>query len=111
MEFLGKIAQAFLEKEREDISKLCFVFPGRRAALFFQRELGALIDKPIFSPKLITISDLFTELSRLKKAEKLDCVYKLYKIYSLLNESPESFDDFVYWGETLLSDFDDTFDS
>lgn len=108
MEFLGKIAQAFLEKEREDISKLCFVFPGRRAALFFQRELGALIDKPIFSPKLITISDLFTELSRLKKAEKLDCVYKLYKIYSLLNESPESFDDFVYWGETLLSDFDDT---
>jgi CRISPR/Cas system-associated exonuclease Cas4 (RecB family) len=108
MEFLGKIAQAFYEREREDISKLCFVFPGRRAALFFQRELGELIDRPIFSPSLITISDLFTELSGLRKADKLDCVYKLYKIYSSLNETPESFDDFVYWGETLVSDFDDT---
>jgi len=108
MEFLGKIAKAFFEREGEEISKLCFVFPGRRAALFFQRELGELIDKPIFSPSLITISDLFTELSGLRRADKLDCVYKLYKIYSTITDTPESFDDFVYWGETLISDFDDT---
>ena len=108
MEFLGKIAKAFYEREGEEISKLCFVFPGRRAALFFQRELGELIDKPIFSPSLITISDLFTELSGLRRADKLDCVYKLYNIYSTITDTPESFDDFVYWGETLISDFDDT---
>ncbi|MDD4057966.1 MAG: PD-(D/E)XK nuclease family protein [Bacteroidales bacterium] len=108
MEFLGKIAQTYYEKEQEQISKLCFIFPGRRAALFFQRELGSLIQKPIFSPYLITITDLFSELSGLRKVDKLDCIYTLYKIYSSNNESAESFDDFIYWGETLLADFDDT---
>lgn len=108
MKFLGNIAKAFYEREREEISKICFVFPGRRASLFFQRELSALIDKPLFSPSLITISDLFSELSGLRNADKLDCVYRLYRLYCDINENPEPFDDFVYWGETLLSDFDDT---
>lgn len=108
MKFLGNIAKAFYERDREEISKICFVFPGRRASLFFQRELSALIDKPLFSPSLITISDLFSELSGLRNADKLDCVYRLYKFYTDINENPEPFDDFVYWGETLLADFDDT---
>lgn len=108
MKFLGQIAQAFFEKEREEISKICFVFPGRRAALFFQRELGVLLDKPLFSPSLVTINDLFTDLSGLRKIDKLESVYKLYKIYCSISDNPDSFDDFIYWGETLLSDFDDT---
>ena len=108
MEFLGKIAKAFSERERESLSDFCFVFPGRRAALFFQRELAGNLVKPIFSPSLITISDLFSSLSGLKRVDNLECVFRLYNIYCSLVDNPESFDDFIFWGETLISDFDDT---
>lgn len=84
MKFLGNIAKAFYERDREEISKICFVFPGRRASLFFQRELSALIDKPLFSPSLITISDLFSELSGLETQISL-IVYTGYISFILIS--------------------------
>ena len=50
MKFLKEIAGSFYGREGQKINEICFVFPGRRAALFFQKELGEITEKPIFSP-------------------------------------------------------------
>ena len=107
MKFLKEIAGSFYGREGQKINEICFVFPGRRAALFFQKELGEITEKPIFSPAVLTINDLFTRLSGLRGAERLDVLFRLYKIFTQLSESRESFDEFIFWGEIVLGDFDD----
>ena len=105
MRFLQKIASEFYKKE--GLNRYCFVFPNRRAGLFFQKYIGELIETPIFSPAITTIKDLFTDLSGLREADKLDILFRLYRLYKEVSESVESFDDFLFWGETIISDFND----
>ena len=105
MKFLREIAFEF--RTREDISEYCFVFPNRRAGLFFQKYLGELIDTPIFSPAITTIKDMLISLSGLREADRLDMLFRLYKLYGEVSEKVESFDEFLFWGETILSDYND----
>ena len=107
MKFLKEIAGSFYSREGQKISEICFVFPGRRAALFFQKELGEVAERPLFSPAVLTINDLFTRLSGLRVADRLDVLFRLYKIFTELSDSKESFDEFIFWGEIVLGDFDD----
>ncbi|MBP1671040.1 MAG: hypothetical protein H6Q22_612 [Bacteroidetes bacterium] len=107
MKFLKEIASRFYAREGQNISEMCFVFPGRRAGLFFQKSLGEVADKPLFSPAILTINDLFTRLSGYRVADRLDVLFRLYRIYIGLSGSKESFDEFMFWGEIVLADFDD----
>ncbi|MEN6619175.1 MAG: PD-(D/E)XK nuclease family protein [Rikenellaceae bacterium] len=107
MKFLSQIASAFYSREGQRINEFCFVFPNRRAGIFFQKYIGEITTEPLFSPAIITIKDLFTLLSGINPVERLDALYKLYKLYAELSGSKESFDDFIFWGDVILSDFDD----
>ncbi|MBR5610733.1 MAG: PD-(D/E)XK nuclease family protein [Bacteroidales bacterium] len=100
--FLWQVAKLYLEREGDAIAECCFVFPNRRSSLFFKKYLGEMIDKPLFSPALITINNLFSEISGLKVADKISLLIDLYKEYNI-----SSFDEFVFWGDILLNDFDD----
>jgi len=61
--FLYRIAEAFYNNEKEQLSKLTFVFPNRRAGLFFRKYLSELTDKPLFSPEILTINECFASAS------------------------------------------------
>ncbi|MCK5464761.1 MAG: hypothetical protein KAI95_17150, partial [Bacteroidales bacterium] len=39
--------------------------------------------------------------------DELELISELYKVYSQVRGKEESFDDFYYWGEVMLADFDD----
>lgn len=105
--FLQQVAKSFYSLLGERVSDLCFVFPNRRSSLFFQKYLGQCASKPIFSSKLLTINDLFLQLSGYTNVNKIEALYILYQHYSAMLSNRESFDDFVYWGDVLLNDFDD----
>lgn len=105
--FLYNVAQAYYKKFGQEISRFTFVFPNRRAGVFFQHYLSQIAKKPIFSPEILTITDLFERLSPLKKADRIEMLFMLYDIYKHISKSEESFDEFLYWGEMLLNDFDD----
>lgn len=105
--FLHRIASTFYTEYQADIRKLTFVFPNRRAGLFFRKYLMELIDKPIFSPEIITINDCFFNASTRKVADRTAELFRLYRIYKEISGTEESFDAFVFWGEMLLSDFND----
>jgi PD-(D/E)XK nuclease superfamily len=88
----------------EDVT---LVFPNRRAALFFQRYLADVVKKPVWSPQLLTIEDLFQRLSSLLEADRLTLVFKLYGVYQKILKTEETFDKFYFWGDMLLRDFDE----
>lgn len=105
--FLHDVASIFWNKYGADISRFAFVFPNRRAGVFFQRELAQMTDRPLFSPAILTINELFLRQSSLQVADKVSMLFVLYKIYKEISGSEETFDEFVFWGDMLLNDFDD----
>lgn len=105
--FLYNVAQAHYKAYGQAISRYTFVFPNRRAGIFFQHYLSLIAKKPIFSPEILTVTDLFEKLSEYKKADRIEMLFKLFDIYKNISKSTESFDEFLYWGEMLLNDFDD----
>lgn len=105
--FLHDVAKIFWDKYGSDISRFAFVFPNRRAGVFFQRELAQMTNKPLFSPAILTINELFLRQSELQVADKVSMLFVLYRIYKDISGTDESFDEFVFWGDMLLNDFDD----
>ncbi|MDD4638555.1 MAG: hypothetical protein PHT63_02195 [Bacteroidales bacterium] len=59
MKFLEQIASAFYKRDGNSLSESCFVFPNRRAGLFFRKALAKVADKPLFSPGIVIIDELF----------------------------------------------------
>lgn len=105
--FLKQIATLFYDCHGNDITDFCFVVPNRRAGVFFQYYLSEVAGKPLFSPTIITINELFEKLSPIHLADRVTLLFILYEKYCELNPSAESFDDFIFWGEMILGDFDD----
>ena len=105
--FLHQVASVFFREYGTKISRLAFVFPNRRAGLFFCKYLSEIAGKALFAPRILTINDLLTNMSGKQPADRIGMLFRLYHIYSEISESEETFDEFVYWGEMLLGDFDD----
>ena len=105
--FLYRIADIYYKENSGDLSDIAFVFPNRRAGVFFQKYIAEVARKPIFSPTILTISDLFCQLTPYLPADRTSMLFILYQKFLELGHSDESFDDFVFWGEMLLNDFDD----
>ena len=109
--FLYQIAKHYVSEYDGDLKDVCFVFPSRRSSLFFRKYLGLCSSGPLFSPELLTVSDLFDRLSPYARADRIELVSILYKHYVELGAAAglmcDSFDEFVYKADTLLSDFND----
>ena len=99
--FLYQVASLFYSKYGAEVSHLAFVFPNRRTGLFFQKYLSEVSEKPLFSPTILTINDLFVQLSGKQTADRISMLFKLYDIYLDHSGSSETFDEFLYWGEML----------
>ena len=105
--FLESIAKSLYSEYGNELNRHCLVFPNRRAGLYFLKYLSARIEKPIWVPSILTINELFKSYSLLQTAGNEVLLFELYKVYRKLNKSSESFDDFYFWGDMLLNDFDD----
>ena len=105
--FLQQIAESLYDNYCERLNEHCIVFPNRRAGLFFRKYLAGLIDKPVWAPATMTINDLFYSLSELQPAGNEVLLFELFKVYRKIRNNNESFDDFYFWGDMLLNDFDD----
>lgn len=105
--FLYQVAALCYARYGMEVSRLAFVFPNRRTGLFFQKYLAEVAGRPLFSPAILTINDLFARLAKRQTADRISLLFLLYAHYVRLSGTDESFDDFLYWGELLLNDFDD----
>jgi len=109
--FLKQVADHFYESK--DIGRKCFVFPNRRSMVFFKKHLADAVasDKeavPLLVPRMTTINDLFFKVAGVKPADRVRLLLDLYDCYARLNHRAEPVDEFVFWGDVILADFNDT---
>ena len=103
-----KLVAAYLYKHTEgNLAHTAVVFPNKRAGLFFNEYLAQESESPIWSPAYVSISELFRSLSPWEVGDPVKLVCELYKIFRRETQSTETLDDFYFWGEMLISDFDD----
>ncbi len=110
--FLNAVAKAYASLDI-DLSGHLFIFPGRRAATFFQKNMvGHLHGRIAMLPRVMTMSDFVEKVTGRVVPGRIELLFVLYKSYvALLAQSgvksiPE-FDAFRRWGETALSDFNE----
>jgi len=106
--FLQQVARHFATKD--DSAALVFVFPNRRSMIFFrkwfaQESAGHGVVRIL--PRMVTMADFFAALSGTRACDRITQILKLYGCYRELNPRAESLDDFIYWGDVILRDFDD----
>lgn len=107
--FLKLVARAYASRfDSMELSDICFVFPNKRSASFFTRYLDEeLSGKPHFEPEAITISDFVASFSQLGEATRHEQLFTLYNEYKRLEPGVTDFDRFIFWGEMILSDYND----
>ena len=110
-QFLKQIAEHYYNTQ--NISDLCFVFPNRRSMVFFRKWLSETAKNDpqsrVFTmPELLTMNDFFYKVSGSAVTDRVSLLLELYDCYKALNPKAESLDDFIFWGDVILGDFDDT---
>ena len=107
--FLKQVARHYFQKG--DIQKRCFIFPNRRSMIFFRKylceEVAAARNTPVVAPQMLSINDFFSRLSGMTSSTRVRLLVELYECYSRLNPKAESLDEFIFWGDVLLGDFND----
>ena len=105
--FLESVATYINQNYEGALHNICLVFPNRRSGVFFNAYLRKLLSKPVIGPKIITVNDFITGFTELRKPDRLNLIALLYDVFREHSKTTESFDDFYFWGEMLLADFDD----
>ncbi len=108
-----KLVVEDLKRKNENLAGFTVIFPNNRARLFFNEYLMGEADTPMWSPSYMTIQDLFQSCSTMQVADDTKLICDLFKVYTqhidweALGTEPETMDDFYFWGEIILSDFQD----
>ena len=109
--FLRQVAAAYCDIEDKEpclrMEDICFVFPNRRAGLFFRKELARMRRRVSFAPDILGINDLFFRSSPLRQADPVDMLFTLYRVYRKNVDDDMTFDRFVSFGNMLLADFNE----
>lgn len=98
-----------LLNNNENLSKLTFILPSKRAGLFLKHQLSKVTNTTIFSPQIISIEEFIEDLSKLKTISNTELLFEFYNAYTELTkkENTESFETFSKWAQILLQDFNE----
>jgi hypothetical protein len=104
--FLQEVAQKIQVRQEGEFSQTLILTPNRRAGLFLQREIQSLNTDPIWSPIMMTLDEWIKYHVEEVEADRLSVIYKLYEFWNQTLEQKESFENFYFFGQRLLDDFD-----
>ncbi|MCX5714769.1 MAG: PD-(D/E)XK nuclease family protein [Candidatus Omnitrophica bacterium] len=98
-------------KGGRDISRLLFIFGGRRPALFLKKELASRIKKSFLAPRFFSIDEFVEYILSKKEAVKpvsdLDACYSIYSLAKSVApdvvKGREKFCAFLPWAREILS--------
>ena len=104
-QFIENVVKDLVQNQPNFINTT-LVLPGKRPMLFFKQEFQRQ-SKNIILPQMKSIEELMSELSDLEIISGINLWFKAYQAYKKIVEKPDSFEDFIKWGPTVLKDFDD----
>ncbi len=98
-----------LLKENPDLSDFTFILPSKRAGSFLRKEISLLVDKPVFSPAILSIEEFSEDISGLSTIDSTTSIFEFYTAYKEITpaEKLENFDTFSNWAQTLIHDFNE----
>jgi CRISPR/Cas system-associated exonuclease Cas4 (RecB family) len=105
--FLAQCAKYINQKHKPELHEICLVFPNRRAGVFFSSYLQNEVSNAVIAPEITTIGELISGYSDYLPVEKLQLISILYDVFQKHTKTAETFDEFYFWGEILLADFND----
>jgi len=105
--FLELVANDLYSRFGDELSDVTLVFPNRRASLFFSKHLSFIITKPTWAPPTIAINDIMINTSGLTPEDPIKLVFTLHSIYQRIQSESVPIEDFYFWGDVMLSDFDE----
>lgn len=56
---------------------------------------------------MLTINDFFYRIAGVQPSDKVDLLLELYDCYKTVNSKAEPLDEFIFWGDIILGDFND----
>ena len=107
--FLKQVAKHYFDHTTSE-NDFCYVFPNRRSMLFFKKYYCLQVKAAgitMFEPQMYTINDFFYKVYAGAPTERIDLLLNLYREYKELIPNCEPLDEFIFWGEMILSDFND----
>lgn len=106
--FLKQVAAVYASNRCDSLPDFCFVLPNKRSATFFthflHQELSA---KGGIMPEITNITDFVSGFSQLSEANRYELIFTLFDEYRKIPGTDVDFDRFLFWGEMILSDFND----
>lgn len=106
--FLNTVVQEILATE-QDLSKLRFILPSKRAGVFLKDILKSCITKTCILPKINSIEEFIKELSAINPIDTTTLLFEFYYIYKQHTpiQETDNFDQFSTWAGILLQDFNE----
>ena len=108
MKFTDQIA-LYIKENKLNLRNLTIVLPSERAKKYIASSLFTLEGKPLLAPEMVTIDKWVRSLSDRTVIDRTRTLIRLFKIQLANPTDPKdvSFDEFMAWGNILLSDFDE----
>lgn len=115
-QFLKQVAEHYYNGG--EVEKCCFIFPNRRSMAFYSKYLSEAVkgaDRPIMAPAMFTVNDFFYKIAGKRSIDRVTQLLELYQVYTEVFTAhnrqeglkSESLDEFIFWGEVILADFND----
>lgn len=98
---------------RPKAEDIVYVLPNKRSALFMKHYVHLEVDGIALMPRFMTMRTFLSLHSPYPEADHLEQLYILYDAYREAmsaaghDDTSRDFDSFIFWGEMILSDFDD----
>lgn len=113
--FLRDIARYYTARREihPKFDTLAFVLPNKRSAMFLKKHVRDCLTEPAMMPRFMTMRTFISLNAPYPEASERELLFILYDAYLATlhargrRESAREFDNFVFWGDMMLSDFND----
>ncbi|MBD3635724.1 MAG: PD-(D/E)XK nuclease family protein, partial [Crocinitomicaceae bacterium] len=106
--FLQEQVRLIFDRHKGHIQDISIIIPNRRAAVYLQKYLAKEFGRAYFSPEILTIHDWINSNTPERILSSTELLFVLYEVHcEIINSDKELFENFMLWGKTILTDFDE----
>ena len=113
--FLRSVAQYYSSEApgRPAQENIIYVLPNKRSAMFLKKYVREQVSGVALMPRFMTMRTFISIFAARPEAQPRELLFILYEAYRRAMkargraEGVREFDSFIFWGDMILSDFDD----
>lgn len=106
--FLEEVIEKSLQEFEDTPTKdLIYIVPNKRAVVFLKKYFSQIYKKPCISPKFTSLGEFIENMSGYTMMPEISLIFELYKSYREVEKNADSLEQFLLWGKTLITDFNE----